>query len=214
MKSFLKIIITTILIVFIHQTCFAFSLSFFQPKNSENAPTTNPALEKQIEQLTKVIDAIQSNYISNVDNKTLMKNAISGMVTRLDPHSAFLDKKELADLETTVSGEFVGIGVELTTERGMLRVISPIDGTPAAKAGLKPDDLIIKVDDKLIQNMTVNEAIDHIKGKPGTPVTLTIIRKNEQKPLVITMMREMVKVQAVKAKMLAPGYGYIRLSVF
>lgn len=188
---------------------FAFSFAFFEePKQDQ------PVSEKQINQLTKVIDVIQNNYITKVNENTLMNNAISGMVTRLDPHSAFLDKRELAELETTVSGEFVGIGVELTTDRGMLRVITPIDDSPAAKAGLKPGDLIIKVDDKLIQDMTVNEAIDQIKGKPGTNVTLTIIRKDVQKPLVFTVTREVVKIQAVKAKMLAPGYGYIRLSIF
>ena len=104
--------------------------------------------------------------------------------------------------------------MELTTDRGMLRIISPIADTPASKAGLKAGDLIIKVDSKLIQQMTVNEAIRHIKGKPGTVVTLTILRKNVQKPLVISMKREVVKIQAVKSDMLTPGFGYIRLSIF
>src|SRR3990167_9014850 len=208
MKSFLKIIFFSLIFSYINST-FAFSFAFFeQPKQDE------PVSTKQIDQLTKVIDVIQNNYITKVNENTLMNNAISGMVTRLDPHSAFLNKRELAELETTVSGEFVGIGIELTTDRGMLRVITPIDGSPAAKAGLKPNDLIIKVDDKLIQDMTVNEAIDQIKGKPGTNVTLTVIRKDESKPLVFKITREVVKIQAVKTKMLAPGYGYIRLSIF
>src|SRR3989338_2939553 len=208
MKSFLKILIFVFIFSYNNST-FAFSFAFFeQPKQDE------PVSTKQIDQLTKVIDVIQNNYITKVNENTLMNNAISGMVTRLDPHSAFLNKRELAELETTVSGEFVGIGVELTTDRGMLRVITPIDGSPAAKAGLKPNDLIIKVDDKLIQDMTVNEAIDQIKGKPGTNVTLTVIRKDESKPLVFKITREVVKIQAVKTKMLAPGYGYIRLSIF
>lgn len=170
--------------------------------------------QTEINQINNVIEAIQKNYIASVNDDTLVKNALTGMVTKLDPHSAFLDKKELSNLETTVSGEFVGIGIELTTERGMLRVIAPIDGSPAEKAGLKPGDLIIKIDNKLIQDMTVGEAIDEIKGKPGTAVTLTIIRKNESKPLVLNITRQVIKVQAVKAKLLAPGYGYIRLSVF
>lgn len=204
MTQFLKIILISFFCVGFNNTVFS----------ATETPSHTTLSEKQIETLSKAIQEIQKNYITPVDENTLMKNAISGMVTRLDPHSAFLEGRELDTLETTVSGEFVGIGVELTTERGMLRVISPIDGTPAAKAGLKPGDLIIKVNDKLIQDMTVSEAIDHIKGKAGTPVTLTIVRKNEEKPLIITITRETVKVQAVKTKILAPGYAYIRLSVF
>ncbi len=215
MKSYLKITLAVILAAFLGYACFAFSTTILDtpPKNIDTA-TDNPVSEKEVERLAKVLDAIQQNYITVVSDKTLIDNALSGMVTRLDPHSAFLDKQELAELETTVSGEFVGIGVELTTERGMLRVISPIEGTPAAKAGLKPGDLIIKVDDKLIQDMTVNEAIRQIKGKPDTTVTLTVIRKDEQKPLVFTILRQVVKIKAVQPKLLAPGYGYIRLTSF
>ncbi|OGT43060.1 MAG: peptidase S41 [Gammaproteobacteria bacterium RIFCSPHIGHO2_12_FULL_40_19] len=195
-------------------TCSAFSLSFLNHAKPVTASSPQTLSADQLKRLTESIVAIQENYITKVDEKTLIDNAISGMVTRLDPHSAFLDKQELDDLETTVSGEFVGIGVELTTDRGMLRIISPIEGTPAAKAGLKPGDLIVKVDDKLIQDMTVNEAINHIKGKPGTPVVLTLIRKDEPKPLIITVNREVVKVKAVQSKMLSPGYGYVRLAFF
>lgn len=193
--------------------CPAFSLPFAS-KAEATQPASQTLSPAQLRRLTETIRAIQQNYITKVDENTLIDNAINGMVTRLDPHSAFLDKQDMDDLETTVSGEFVGIGVELTTERGLLRVISPIEGTPAAKAGLKPGDLIIKVDGSLIQDMTLNEAINHIKGKPNTTVTLTIIRKDEPKPLIIPIVRETVKVQAVKAKMLAPGYGYVRLGFF
>lgn len=181
---------------------------------SSSANTTQTVTEKQIRRLIKTIIIIQRNYITGVNENTLMDNAINGMVTRLDPHSAFLDKQELTNLETTVSGEFVGIGVELTTDRGMLRVISPIANSPAAKAGLKPGDLIIKINNSLVQDMTVNDAINQIKGKSGTTVTLTVLRKDEQKPLILNIVREMVKVDAVKSKLLAPGYGYIQLSFF
>jgi len=214
MKSFLKLSITTTIIV-LATPSFAFSIPFFDHDVKEKTTTpSNTVSEKEIQRLTKTIAVIQSDYIKKVDDKTLMDNAINGMITRLDPHSAFLDKQELSELESTVSGEFVGIGVELTTERGMLRVISPIADSPAAKAGIKPGDLLIKVGDKLIQDMTVNEAIAQIKGKPGTSVTLTILRKDETKPLVITVMRELIKTQAVQSKMLLPGFGYIRITSF
>lgn len=211
-----KTFLLTIVSAFLFQytiSCNAISTTLLA-QAKKNTDTSNTVSENEIHELAKTIALIQQYYIKPVDQKTLFENAMSGMVTKLDPHSAFLTKKELKDLETTVTGEFVGIGVELTTERGLLRVISPIDGTPAAKAGLKPGDLIIKVDDKLIQDMPVSEAIAHIKGKPDTPVTLTIIRKNEEKPLAITMTRDVVKVRALESKMLLPGYGYIRLSFF
>ncbi|OGT45554.1 MAG: hypothetical protein A3E82_00305 [Gammaproteobacteria bacterium RIFCSPHIGHO2_12_FULL_38_11] len=176
--------------------------------------TTNGVSQAQIDRLTKAISIIQKNYIKKMDDKILMNNAINGMVSHLDPHSAYLDKQEMTNLETTVSGEFVGIGVELTTEHNMLRVISPINGSPAAKAGLKPGDIIIKINNRLIQDMTTNEAINYIKGKPGTTVTLSIQRKGIAKLLVIPIVREVVKVKAITAKLLAPGYGYVQLSVF
>ena len=193
----------------------AFSFSFFGQTDKQTSLTTNQNIpEKDIDVMNKTVNAVQRYYIKDISDQKLMDNALRGMISQLDPHSAFLDKEALAELETTVSGEFVGIGVELTTDRGMLRTISPIADTPASKAGLKAGDLIIKVDSKLIQQMTVNEAIRHIKGKPGTVVTLTILRKNVQKPLVISMKREVVKIQAVKSDMLTPGFGYIRLSIF
>lgn len=174
----------------------------------------NPIPRKEIREFITAIKAIQHYYIKPVKDESLLQNAIRGMVTHLDPHSTLLTQSELKELNTTVSGEFVGIGVELTTERGVLKVITPIQGTPAEKAGLKPGDLIIKVDDKLIQNMSLRNAIQHIKGKRGTPVTLTVLRKKESKPLKITIIRDLVKVQAVKSKMPVPGYGYVRIAFF
>ncbi len=190
----------------------AFSLPFLSQNNDQ---TENKTLTKnEMEQFSKSIETIQHYYIKKVDDKILLDNAINGMVMRLDPHSSYLDKDELKTLETTVSGEFVGVGIELTTDRGMLRVISAIHDTPAEKAGIKPGNLIVKVDNKLIQDMTINEAVKHIKGKPGTDVILTIIRKGEDKPFSISVKRETVKLEAVQSKLLTPGYGYARLSIF
>lgn len=194
------------------QASHAFSLPFLSQNNDQ---TENKTLSKnEMNQFSKSIEAIQHYYIKKVDDRTLLDNAINGMVMRLDPHSSYLDKDELKNLETTVSGEFVGVGIELTTDRGMLRVISAIHDTPAEKAGIKPGDLIVKVDDKLIQDMTINEAVKHIKGKPNTNVTLTIIRKGEDKPQHIIVKREVVKLETVQSKMLTPDYGYARLTIF
>ena len=136
------------------------------------------------------------------------------MLSNLDPHSAYLDETALKNLQAAVSGKFVGVGIELTIKDGILKVITPLEGTPAFKAGIKPNDLIIKVGDKLVQNMTLQEAINNIKGKRGTNVKLTIIRTGSDKPLVKTVKRDIIKVVMVKHKMLEKGFGYIRIAMF
>ena len=206
--------ISLLVVAFFLQTqVHAFTFPFFK-KTDADPSTQTPVTSNQLDRLNKTIEMIQCYYIHSVDEKKLMDNAIAGMVTQLDPHSAYLTKEDLKELDTTISGEFVGIGVELTTDRGLLKVISPLEDSPAAKAGLKPGDLIVKVNNKLIQDMAIKDAINQIKGKPNTPVTLTVLRKDEQKPLVLKIIREVVRVQAVKSKMLSNGYGYIRIAFF
>lgn len=174
-----------------------------------------PQISRQeIDRFVTAISLIKEYYIKNPPDETLFSDAIKGMVSNLDPHSAYLDAQDLKDLETTVSGEFVGIGVELTTDNGLLKVVSPIDGTPAARAGLKPGDLIIKIDNQLVQNMTLEEAVNKIKGKIGTKVNLTILRKGSDQPITLTITRETVKVQSLQYKIIDDHFGYIRLSFF
>ena len=204
-----KLLLLTALVTV--QTTFAFS---FLASNESKTTTQQPIPENQIQRLNKTVEMIQQYYIQKVDEKTLMDNAITGMLTKLDPHSAYLTKADMRDLETTVSGEFVGIGVELTADRGLLKVISPIEDSPAAKAGLKPGDYIIKIDNKLVQDMSINDAIMQIKGKPNTKVSLMIMRKDDKNPMTIDVMRDTVHVKAVQAKLLAPGYAYVRITLF
>lgn len=185
---------------------------FHQPK--VNNRDVNSLPHAQIKRFTKAIAIIKKYYIKNVDDTQLFNKAIRGMVSNLDPHSSFLDANDLKDLKTAVSGEFVGIGVELTTQRGALKVISPLEGTPAFRAGIKANDLIIKIDGKLVQNMTLQEAINRIKGKRGTDVLLTIIRKGIDKPLDITVTRDVIKLVSIKSKMLENDYGYVRITFF
>ncbi len=168
----------------------------------------------QIKRFVTAISVVKHYYIKKTTNNELFDNAIQGMVSTLDPHSAFLDKEALKDLNMTVSGEFVGIGVELTLQDGVLKVISPLEGTPADKAGIKAGDLIIKINQKLVQNMTLREALHLIKGKKDTKVHLTIIRENINKPLHITVIRNTIHVKTVKGKLLEPGFAYVRLSLF
>ena len=170
--------------------------------------------QQDVVRFTKALSAIQEYYIKPVNDTTLFNQAIKGMVASLDPHSTFLDASDVRELKATVSGEFVGIGVELTTQQGALKVISPVDGSPASRAGIKTDDLIIKIDGELVQNMNLRDAVNKIKGPKGSPVTLTILRKGEEKPLVLHIIREMIVVQSVKSKLLEPGYAYARLTFF
>jgi len=173
-----------------------------------------PLPKKEIKRFVSAIAVIKHYYIHKVSDNKLFSNAIRGMVSRLDPHSSFLDENDLRELRTTISGKFVGIGVELTSENGALRVISPLEGTPAFRAGIKANDLIIKIDGKLVQNMTLTEAVKHIKGPKGTKVSLTIIRKGDKSPRVLSITRDIVKLVTVKKKMLENGFGYVRITFF
>lgn len=186
-----------------------FAASNTSASSSEQAPSA-----QQINTFENTMFLIEKNYITKVNEQTLMDNALNGMLTKLDPHSSYLTEKDMSDLETTISGQFVGIGVELTTDRGFLKVISPIANSPAAKAGLQPDDMIVKINSNFVQDMSISDAITQIKGKPGTNVKLTVLRKDIKKPLVMNITREMVHVDAVQAKMIAPGYAYVRIAFF
>lgn len=169
---------------------------------------------KDIQRFSTVIMQIKKYYIEPVKDDALFDNAMKGMVSSLDPHSSYLDEEDLKDLQTATTGKFGGIGVEIVPESGYIKVISPLDDTPAAKAGIKPGDLIIRIDNKLIKEMTLREAINLIRGKRGSHVALTILRKGEKKPLKILVKRDVIKVKTIKTKLLDKEYGYIRIAFF
>jgi carboxyl-terminal processing protease len=168
----------------------------------------------EIRQFTDVFGVIKANYVEPIDDKKLMQEAISGMLSGLDPHSAFLDGDAFKDLQTSTQGEFGGLGIEVAPEDGAVRVVAPIDDTPAARAGIKAGDLIIKIDDKLTRGMALNEAVKLMRGKKGTAVTLTVLRKSEAVPLEFKLVRDVIRTQSVRAKMIEPGYGFVRISSF
>jgi carboxyl-terminal processing protease len=176
--------------------------------------TRSPIPLEEIRQFTDVFGAIKANYVEPVDDKKLINEAISGMLTGLDPHSSFLDADAFKDLQAGTQGEFGGLGIEVGAEDGAIRVIAPIDDTPAARAGIKSGDLIIKIDDKLTRGMTLTDAVKLMRGKPRTSLTLTIARKGEAKPLEFNLTRDVIKVQSVKARMIEPGYAFVRVSQF
>lgn len=184
----------------------------FSNNSEQDSSSTIPLSE--IQRFATVIAQVRHYYIKPVEYKTLFDNAIRGMLMELDPHTSYLDEQEFKDLQTATTGEFGGLGVEVIPENGLIRIISPLDGTPAKKAGIKAGDLILKVDDKLVKKMTTNEAIQLMRGKKGSHVTLTILRKGSNKPLRIVVLRDTIKVETIKSRVLAHNYGYIRIALF
>lgn len=168
----------------------------------------------ELRTFTEVFAKIKNDYVEEVDDRKLLEDAIRGMLAGLDPHSTYLDKESYKELQEGTTGEFGGLGIEVGMEDGFVKVIAPIDDTPAQKAGVMAGDLIIKLDDTPVKGLSLNEAVNRMRGKPGTKITLTIIRNGEEKPLEITLTRDVIKVNSVRSKTLEPGYGYIRISSF
>src|SRR3990172_9946543 len=174
----------------------------------------SPLPIEELRAFSDVFGRIKSDYVEPVTDKKLITEAINGMLNGLDPHSAYLDAEAFKELQVGTHGEFGGLGIEVGMEYGLVKVISPIEDTPAYQAGIKSGDLIIKLDDTLIKGMTLNDAVKRMRGKPCSKITLTIIRKDEPKPLTISLVRAVIKVQSVKSKLVDPGYGFIRITQF
>ena len=169
---------------------------------------------EDLQAFTEVFSKVKSDYVESVDDKKLIEDAIRGMLSGLDPHSAFLNTSEFSDLKIGTTGQFGGLGIEVGMENGFVKVISPIDDTPASRAGVQASDLIIKLDERSVKGMTLNEAVKIMRGKPNTSIDLTIVREGEPKPLVISITREIIRVKSVKNRMLEPGFGYVRITNF
>ena len=169
---------------------------------------------EEIQQLSAVFNIIKSDYVEPVDDKKLITDAISGMVSSLDPHSQYFDKKAFKEFREGTTGRFVGVGIEITQEDGLIKIVSPIEGSPADKAGLKSGDLITKIDTTAVKGLSLNEAVKRMRGEPNTKVELTIFRKDESRTFPVTITREEIKTQSVKGKLVEPGYAWVRLSQF
>ncbi len=190
----------------------AISLHFAAIADKETMPTPLPV--EELRAFSEVFGRIKSDYVEPVTDKKLITEAISGMLNGLDPHSAYLDAESFKELQVGTHGEFGGLGIEVGMEDGVVKVISPIEDTPAYQAGIKSGDLIIKLDDTLVKGLTLNDAVKKMRGKPGSKIVLTIIRKDEPKPLTITVVRAVIKVQSVKSKLVESGYGFVRITQF
>jgi carboxyl-terminal processing protease len=163
---------------------------------------------------SEVFGRIKSDYVEPVEDRKLLKEAINGMLTGLDPHSAFLDQEAYRDLQVGTQGEFGGLGIEVGTEDGFVKVVAPIEDTPAFRAGVKAGDLIIKLDEVSLKGISLSDAVKRMRGKPHTEVKLTVLRKGETQPLEFVVKRDVIRVKSVKARMLEPGYGLIRITQF
>src|SRR3990167_2398465 len=169
---------------------------------------------EEIQQLSAVFGLVKTDYVEPVDDKKLITDAISGMVASLDPHSQYFDKKSFKEFKEGTSGRFVGVGIEITQEDGLVKVVSPIEGSPAFRAGLKPNDLMTGVEKTAGRGWTLNEAVKRMRGEPNTKVVLTIYRKDENRTFPVTIIREEIKQQSVRGKLIEPGYAWIRVSQF
>ena len=169
---------------------------------------------RSLELLTEVLRQIEKNYVEPQDDQKLVQGAIKGMVQSLDPHSSFLSKDEHQDLLSETKGSFSGIGIEITVRDNVLTVVSPIEGSPANKAGIQAGDKIIKIDGKVAADMTLPEAVKSIRGEKGTKVTLTVMREGAEKPLEFTVIRDVIPIRSVRSTVLSPKIAYVRISNF
>ena len=173
-----------------------------------------PLPVEELRAFTEVFGRIKADYVEPVEDKKLITEAITGMLAGLDPHSAYLDQDAFRELQVGTQGEFGGLGIEVGMEDGFVKVVSPIDDSPASRAGIKSGDLIVKLDETSVKGMTLNDAVKRMRGKPNTQITLTIVRKGEPKPILATLTRAVIKIQSVKSKLIEPGYAYFRVTQF
>ncbi len=169
---------------------------------------------EELQQLAAVFSMVKSDYVEPVDEKKLITDAIGGMVAGLDPHSQYFDKKSFKEFREGTTGRFVGVGIEIGMEDGLVKVVSPIEGSPAFRAGLKSGDLITRIDDTAVKGLTMDQAVKRMRGEPNTKVVLQVFRKAESRTFPVTIVREEIRVQSVRGKMVEPGYGWLRVSQF
>lgn len=181
---------------------------------AEKSPSNTSLPLDDLRAFSEVFGQIKASYVEEISDHDLLENAIKGMLTGLDPHSTYLDTKDFKELREGTRGEFGGLGIEVGMEDGFVKVIAPIDDTPASKAGVQAGDLVIRLDEKPVKGMTLSDAVKVMRGKPGDDILLTIIREGEERPLKITITRAIIKVVSVKHRILEPGYGYVRIASF
>ncbi|WP_257012147.1 S41 family peptidase, partial [Snodgrassella alvi] len=184
------------------------SIQSYANEKSEALPV------QSLHTMAEVYGQIKANYVENKTDDTILEGAMKGMVNNLDPHSEYLTVKDYSDLQESTTGEFGGLGMEISSEDGLIKIVAPIEDTPADRAGIKSGDYIVKIDSESTRNMTTTEAVKRMRGKPGTSITLTLARKDEAQPIVLHLTRAIIKVKSVRYKLLEPDYGYVRITQF
>lgn len=186
----------------------------FAERKDAKETALGPLPLEELRAFTEVFNKIKVDYVTAVDDKKLLRDAIQGMLAGLDPHSSYLDPEGFKEIRISTEGEFGGLGIEVTMEDGFVKVVSPIEDTPAAHSGLKTGDIIVRLNEKPVKGMTLNDAVKLMRGKPGTDIILTVLREGNNKPLKFTVTRAVIKVQSVKSTILENGYGYLRVTQF
>ncbi len=195
----------------------ALTLFVTQPRTVLMGTTARAATSDTYRQLNlfgDVFERVRSDYVEKPDDSKLVESAISGMLTGLDPHSSYMDAKSFRDMQVQTRGEFGGLGIEVTMEDGLIKVVSPIDDTPASKAGILANDIIINLDDEAVKGLTLNQAVDKMRGPVNTKIRLKIIRKGQENPLDVTLVRDNIRVRSVRARVEGDDIGYIRITTF
>ena len=181
---------------------------------NEKSAAASPLPLEDLRAFTEVFGRVKSDYVESVEDKELLEYAIKGMLSGLDPHSSYLNAEEFKEMRIGTDGKFGGLGIEVSMENGFVKVISPIDDTPAERAGIQAGDVIVRLDDTPVKGMTLNEAVKIMRGEPGTDILLTVVREGAEGPLKITITRDIIRIKSVRGRTLDPGYGYIRISQF
>lgn len=186
--------------------------SVFAGDEKESAASPLPL--EDLRAFSEVFGRVKSDYVETVEDKQLLESAIKGMLSGLDPHSSYLNREEFKEMRIGTDGKFGGLGIEVSMENGFVKVIAPIDDTPAKRAGVLAGDVIVRLDDTPVKGMTLNEAVKIMRGEPGTSILLTIVREGAEGPLKIEITRDIIRIKSVRSRTLEPGYGYIRISQF
>ncbi|MDB5967784.1 MAG: family peptidase [Hydrocarboniphaga sp.] len=192
-------------------TCVTLTTGVFAERS---APAAGALPVKDLQNFVRVMEMIKQGYVEPVDDKKLLDDALRGMLAGLDPHSAYMAGEEYTSFETSIKGEFGGLGIEVQMQDGLVRVISPIDDTPAAKAGIQPGDFIVKIDDTPVKGLSLTDAVSKMRGVPGSKIVLTVAREGATAPMIFDMKRDKIKLVSVRSKMLEPQFGYVRISSF
>ncbi|MFC4250837.1 MAG: S41 family peptidase [Sinimarinibacterium flocculans] len=181
---------------------------------ADKAKSADTVPVKDLQTFVEILNRVKTDYVEDVEDKALLENAVRGMLSGLDPHSAYLDRDEFKEMNIATSGKFGGLGIEVQMQDGFVRVVAPIDDTPAARAGVQPGDLIVKIDDTPVKGLTLSDAVDRMRGDPGTKISLTLVREGEAGPKVLDLERAVIKVASVRGRLLEPSVGYLRISSF